>query len=98
MGRKPKRHRTWANSFGRKAMAAETSGDSEECDVPSESVEPSWLVSYLAGLDGKRAAKEMGRDAYLLQEQDTGASLVSLPVASTIATTTAIQSRLLGTA
>ena len=68
MGRKPKRNRTWAKSLGRKAVAAETSDDSEECDVPSESVEPSWLESYLAVLDGKRA-KQMRRNADLLQQQ-----------------------------
>lgn len=68
MGRKPKRNRTWAKSLGRKAVAAETSDDSEECDVPSESVEPSWLESYLAVLDGKRA-EQMRRNAHLLQQQ-----------------------------
>ena len=55
MPRKPKGHQTRAQNFGRsqpgQAVAAETSDDSEECDVPSESVEPSWLESYLAGLD-----------------------------------------------
>ncbi len=50
MGRKPKGHQNRAQNFGRRAVAAVTSrsGDSEECDVPSESVEPSWLESYLA--------------------------------------------------
>ena len=72
MGRKPRGHQTRAQNFGRsqpgKAVAAETSDDSEECDVPSESAEPSWLEIYLAGLDGKRA-KEMERNALLLRQR-----------------------------
>jgi hypothetical protein len=67
MGRKPERNRTWATNFGRNAVAEETSVDSEECDVPSESVEPTWLESYQARLDGMRA-KEMARNEYLLQQ------------------------------
>ena len=67
MGRKPERNRTWATNFGRNAVAEETSVDSEECDVPSESVEPTWLESYQARLDGMRA-KEMARNEYRFQQ------------------------------
>ena len=67
MSRRPKGHQARAQNFARRAVAAVTSDDSEECDVPSESVEPSWLESYLARLDGMRA-KEMERNAHLLQQ------------------------------
>ena len=68
MGRKPKRNRTWAKSLGRQAVAAETSDDSEECDVPSDSVEPSWLGSYLA-VYAQNHEEELKRNELLLRQR-----------------------------
>ena len=68
MGRKPKRNRTWAKSLGRQAVAAETSDDSEECDVPSDSVEPSWLGSYLA-VYAQNQEEELKRNELLLRQR-----------------------------